>query len=126
MAVLLRVPSRTSWVGIDHMDLRAIRQAAEQGSSRGMVDRAWTAIKDWFCGTKVGPAKECLLKLYSTHTTDAEKLAAFRELKSLVAAPYRKRFVERQEPGCFSIWLFISGDAAIFQRNLILDNSQIG
>jgi len=122
MTILLKVPSRSSWVGIDHTEFRALRVAAEKGSSRSIIDKAWTVIKDWFCGTKVGPAKECLLKLYSPQSADSEKLSAFRELKSLAAEPYQIRFVERKEPGRLSIWLFITGDAAIIQHDLVLDD----
>lgn len=122
MANLLMVPGRSSCAGIDHTDFRALRLSAEKGSSRSMIEKAWTAIKDCFCGTKVGAAKDCLLKLYSAESTDAEKLSAFRELKNLAAEPYQKHFVERQEPSHLSIWLFIGPDAAIIQHDLVLDD----
>lgn len=120
MTTLLMLPGRFGGVNIDHTEFRSLREAADKGS-RSIFEKAWTVIKDWFCGTKADEAKDCLFALYSSKTTDEEKYLAFSQLKELVSFSYKSRFVERDDVDGTSIWIHITHDAAIFKHTIVSD-----
>jgi hypothetical protein len=103
MRTLIKLSSDSSLAEIGLDTYNQIRARAESGkplsTSKWLVD----STKDWFCGTKLCDAKNCLYDLVAAETSDHQRLQKFNQLKELIAPGFRDRFVEIETTDGFAL-----------------------
>lgn len=85
----------------DH--ILSVQNAVDREHIGTLVDRIWTKISDWFCGTNRTEAKKLLFDLFSPMTDDDTKFESFHRLKGLVSPVYQDKFLETSVPGEYRV-----------------------